>query len=166
MMAALPPLAARRSRFSARMNTCSSGLTLRPRDVTEFARPWTRPWRLAEQFSDRYLSSNGTHENRVAGGSPDYLPLAVAQLPFAHRNHDRHAVVALRFGRRDLADLGFNLSVGALSASSRWRAPQPNERCGSSSIRRWRRSKRGVMPKVESSLAAISTVPSWRSCYL
>ena len=52
-------------------------------------------------------------EDRGAGDAADHLPAALSQLPPAHRDADRHAVAAVRAGRRPLADVVARLqSVG------------------------------------------------------
>ena len=49
--------------------------------------------------------ADGAAEDRRAGDAADHLPAAVPQLPLDHRDHDRHAVAAVRAGRRALADV-------------------------------------------------------------
>ena len=44
-------------------------------------------------------------EDRHPGDADDHLPAAVPQLPLDHRDDDRHAVAAVRAGRRALADV-------------------------------------------------------------
>src|SRR5262249_2435926 len=44
-------------------------------------------------------------EDRRAGDAADHLPPALSQLPLGDRNYDRHAVAAVRAGRRPLADV-------------------------------------------------------------
>ena len=50
-------------------------------------------------------AGRGAAEDRRAGHAADHLPAALSQLPGADRDADRHAVAALRAGRRRLADV-------------------------------------------------------------
>ena len=74
--------------------------------------------------------AHGEAEDRRAAHAADHLPAALPQLQAAHRNPHRHAVGAVRAGRRHLADVAARLQPDASpwpSASSRspaWR-PRP-----------------------------------------
>ena len=50
-------------------------------------------------------AGDGAPEDRGAGNPADYFPAALSQLPLDYRNHDRHAVAAVRAGRRAVADV-------------------------------------------------------------
>ena len=50
-------------------------------------------------------TGRGADEDRRARHAADHLPAALSQLPGAHRDADRHAVAAVRAGRRRLADV-------------------------------------------------------------
>ena len=67
-------------------------------------------------------------EDRHPGHAADHLPAALPQLPAHHRDADRHAVGALRAGRRRLADVAGSATTCRWpwrSASSRWPAWRP-----------------------------------------
>ena len=67
-------------------------------------------------------------QGRRAGHAADHLPAALPQFPAADRDADRHAVGAVRAGRRPVADVVARLQPVASrsrSASSRWPASPP-----------------------------------------
>ena len=70
----------------------------------------------------------GAAQDRGAGDAPDHLPAALPQFPPHDGDADRHAVGAVRAGRRLLADVVARLQLLALpspSASSRSPASPP-----------------------------------------
>ena len=89
---------------------------IRDRDLGGYVAEAQRAVQASIQFPPGYYvvwsgqyeylrARNGSPEDRRAGDARDHLPAALPQLPINHRDRDRHAVAAIRAGRRTLDDV-------------------------------------------------------------
>ena len=81
-------------------------------DQVKFPPGYYATWSGQFEYMER---ARGEAEDRRAGDAADHLPAAVPQLPPPDRDADRHAVGAVRAGRRRLAD------VAGWATTCRWR---------------------------------------------
>ena len=110
----------------------------------------------------------GAPEDRGAGHAADHLPAAVSQLPLVRRYDDRHALAALRPGRRDLADVVARLQSfgGRRRRLHRARRRRRRNRRGDADLPQPcpggdQGPTRGRRPRADP--AAISMMPSWKA---
>jgi Cu/Ag efflux pump CusA len=89
---------------------------IRDRDLGGYVADAQRAVQASIQFPPGYYvdverpvrisrTCDGAPEDRRAGDAADHLPAALPELPGDDRNDDRHAVAAVRAGRRPLADV-------------------------------------------------------------
>ncbi len=99
-----------------RSSSLTSMSTLRDRDLGSYVADAQKAVASQVQFPARLLrdlerpvrisrTRRGAAQDRRARHDPHHLPAALPQLPAHHRDADRHAVGALRAGRRFLADV-------------------------------------------------------------